>query len=364
MSVQLIVGLALISWLVFGVFGVWVACEKGRNELEGLFLGLFFGPFGVLIEALLPTVQRPTPRVPSQSERELAAAESRVIELKQRRRSEEISRLLQQQRADRVRRRQEVWAKLANRRRELWEATPDWARMTLVGVAAGLLVCLPLFFLRPSPYIPDAYHEASKEELKAKDDEASKVSAEAESLADIALEEDKQIMAQKVRWQILAKDRPQPSPSKEGVDPQLRDILSLAQRREAEGDFEAAMISYRVILEEYATTKQAKDAAEKLRKWRMLLGKVAATKLPRGPRDEPASTSRLQPTQENSSKLLLGQRVSAVGESVDDNRAVIWRADGENWTTEEFFARGLNWPAVPAGTQLRVLSDTGRIEDP
>jgi hypothetical protein len=41
---------------VFGLFGSWVARQKQRRELEGLILGALFGPFGVLIEALLPTL--------------------------------------------------------------------------------------------------------------------------------------------------------------------------------------------------------------------------------------------------------------------------------------------------------------------
>lgn len=44
-----------VGWLLMGVFGGWVASQKNRSGGEGFALGLLFGPFGVLIEALLPT---------------------------------------------------------------------------------------------------------------------------------------------------------------------------------------------------------------------------------------------------------------------------------------------------------------------
>lgn len=44
----------LIFWLIMSVFGVWVAGQKNRKPSEGFLLGFLFGPFGVLIEALLP----------------------------------------------------------------------------------------------------------------------------------------------------------------------------------------------------------------------------------------------------------------------------------------------------------------------
>jgi hypothetical protein len=39
------------AWL-----GCWITAEKRRNPDEGMMLGLVFGPLGVLIEALLPTL--------------------------------------------------------------------------------------------------------------------------------------------------------------------------------------------------------------------------------------------------------------------------------------------------------------------
>lgn len=46
--------------LICGVLGRFVATQKGRPSTEGFMLGLLFGPFGVLIEGLLPTLVRET----------------------------------------------------------------------------------------------------------------------------------------------------------------------------------------------------------------------------------------------------------------------------------------------------------------
>jgi hypothetical protein len=52
------IGLPLCA--VMGIVGRYIAAEKGRPSTEGLLFGLLLGPFGVLIEALLPTVAAPT----------------------------------------------------------------------------------------------------------------------------------------------------------------------------------------------------------------------------------------------------------------------------------------------------------------
>lgn len=46
-----------LMWLL----GVYVAGEKGRSGWEGFILALLFGPFGVLIEALLPRREKAKP---------------------------------------------------------------------------------------------------------------------------------------------------------------------------------------------------------------------------------------------------------------------------------------------------------------
>ncbi len=43
-------------WIVTGFLGAFVAIQKHRTLAEGFAMGLIFGPFGVLIEALLPTL--------------------------------------------------------------------------------------------------------------------------------------------------------------------------------------------------------------------------------------------------------------------------------------------------------------------
>ncbi len=55
----------VLCWLCMGVFAVWIAAQKGRPAAEGFLVGFLFGPLGVLVEALLPTVE--TPRTLSRS---------------------------------------------------------------------------------------------------------------------------------------------------------------------------------------------------------------------------------------------------------------------------------------------------------
>jgi uncharacterized membrane protein YeaQ/YmgE (transglycosylase-associated protein family) len=44
----------VLSALLFGALGEWVAGRKNRDGFEGFFLGLLFGPVGMLVEAALP----------------------------------------------------------------------------------------------------------------------------------------------------------------------------------------------------------------------------------------------------------------------------------------------------------------------
>lgn len=55
----------MIGWMACIGLGCYVAGEKGREPGEGFVLALLFGPFGVLISALLPTKTAaiPTPAV-------------------------------------------------------------------------------------------------------------------------------------------------------------------------------------------------------------------------------------------------------------------------------------------------------------
>lgn len=47
----------VVVWLSFGGFGAWIASVKNRPTHEGMLVGVFFGPLGCLIEALLPDGQ-------------------------------------------------------------------------------------------------------------------------------------------------------------------------------------------------------------------------------------------------------------------------------------------------------------------
>jgi len=48
------VWIGLAAWVGSAVLGAWVAAQKSRSTFEGFALGCLFGPFGVLVEALLP----------------------------------------------------------------------------------------------------------------------------------------------------------------------------------------------------------------------------------------------------------------------------------------------------------------------
>jgi len=60
MSLYLVMLLAgLVGGLVFAMLGRWVADQKHRDPNEGALLGFLLGPFGVLVELLLPTKEAP-----------------------------------------------------------------------------------------------------------------------------------------------------------------------------------------------------------------------------------------------------------------------------------------------------------------
>jgi len=49
---------AFVAGLLFGLINAYIASAKGRGSGEGFLLGAFLGPFGLLIEVLLPTITR------------------------------------------------------------------------------------------------------------------------------------------------------------------------------------------------------------------------------------------------------------------------------------------------------------------
>jgi hypothetical protein len=56
MSERLLYGMILWAFLalIYGGSSEWIAGRKNRDGFEGFFLGLLFGPVGMLIEATLP----------------------------------------------------------------------------------------------------------------------------------------------------------------------------------------------------------------------------------------------------------------------------------------------------------------------
>lgn len=52
-----------VWWLACAGLGGYVSAQKGRNPGEGVVLGLLFGPLGVVVALLLPTVATLYPRL-------------------------------------------------------------------------------------------------------------------------------------------------------------------------------------------------------------------------------------------------------------------------------------------------------------
>lgn len=59
----------LFGWPLSIFLAIYVAGEKNRSLFEGLLLALLFGPFGILIVALLPTKPKANPRQPWDDDR-------------------------------------------------------------------------------------------------------------------------------------------------------------------------------------------------------------------------------------------------------------------------------------------------------
>lgn len=54
-----------VVMVVCAITGFYISAEKGRGSLEGLMLGLVFGPFGLLLAVLMPEPpRRVTPIIP------------------------------------------------------------------------------------------------------------------------------------------------------------------------------------------------------------------------------------------------------------------------------------------------------------
>ena len=46
----------LVGWFVCVFAGMYVATQKNRPTFEGCMFGLFLGPFGVVVESMLPVI--------------------------------------------------------------------------------------------------------------------------------------------------------------------------------------------------------------------------------------------------------------------------------------------------------------------
>jgi hypothetical protein len=118
--------LALLTcWLIFAFLGSWIAVAKRRDGPEGFLLGILFGPFGCLIEALLP----------NGSEAKYEAAQ-------------EAKRRHIQQKID--------------AEKELFRAIGEGVRVTSVGLArvsyrtaCALLLAIKMFIIRSSPWFQE-----------------------------------------------------------------------------------------------------------------------------------------------------------------------------------------------------------------
>jgi hypothetical protein len=55
-NVEGFIVILMIGGAIFAGLGAWIASQKNRDQGEGMLLGCQFGPFGALVEALLPTL--------------------------------------------------------------------------------------------------------------------------------------------------------------------------------------------------------------------------------------------------------------------------------------------------------------------
>jgi hypothetical protein len=61
MDLAVLLLVLFVVWLIMAGFGAYVGGEKGRDPIEGAIFGFLLGPFGLLIVALLPSLEEPEP---------------------------------------------------------------------------------------------------------------------------------------------------------------------------------------------------------------------------------------------------------------------------------------------------------------
>jgi hypothetical protein len=151
--------------ILFGILGSWVSVQKNRDGSEGFLLGCLFGPLGVLIAALVPTLPKPaatqlskpsSEREPTPEEKEAARREADELrdELNAEREVHEQFLQRAREREERARLRRQRWEARWQRFSELpqrWVARwqrfselPEGVRIA-VYVAVGIAAMLAVF---------------------------------------------------------------------------------------------------------------------------------------------------------------------------------------------------------------------------
>lgn len=156
---EILIG-GLVLWAIFSGLGCWIATQKHRPPEEGLVLGLLFGPFGCLIEAVLPTLQ---PKAPNPSEppgpppkQTAQAREGGFVRLVKVESPEE--RYRRDQRAAQQREREFIAKERAREERREWvnrmvwrfgwfRALPETLQPILIGLAVAVPVVVALVML-------------------------------------------------------------------------------------------------------------------------------------------------------------------------------------------------------------------------
>ena len=54
----MIIGIGFLLAIIMGILGRYVAKEKNRSEADGFIGGFFLGPIGIIIVALMPTLEK------------------------------------------------------------------------------------------------------------------------------------------------------------------------------------------------------------------------------------------------------------------------------------------------------------------
>lgn len=162
---EILIIAVIVGAVVFGGLGSWVSYQKGRGEGEGLALGCLFGPFGVLIEALLPTGTPPA--VPSvkdklRMEREVQESHRLAEESRRQRRADRLARAdaVRASAAEHWREAQEWWRSRRSQDRDWFKARgvepgpmawfkvlPDWFQAIFMGLILAAVVLFVVLIL-------------------------------------------------------------------------------------------------------------------------------------------------------------------------------------------------------------------------